>query len=71
MFNDPLSLEQCSRLVLQLSQSILPFQCAHGRPSIAPLVPLDCLGRLPLKRDLGTRASARKIDWLKFQHRYL
>ena len=67
MFNDLLSLEQCSRLMLQLSECFLPFQCAHGRPSIAPLVPLDCVKELPLRRDLCTRASAREIDWVKFQ----
>ncbi|KIK67771.1 hypothetical protein GYMLUDRAFT_54521 [Collybiopsis luxurians FD-317 M1] len=31
MFNDPLTNEQCSRLVYQLSETIFPFQCAHGR----------------------------------------
>lgn len=31
MFNDPLDIEQCKRLVWQLSQTMLPFQCAHGR----------------------------------------
>jgi hypothetical protein len=69
MFNDPLSLEQCSRLVLQLSQSIFPFQCAHGRPSVAPLVALDSLGELPQRPLHGSsvRASVRKIDWLNFQ----
>jgi len=37
MFNDPLDIEQCKRLVWQLSQIILPFQCAHGRPSLIPI----------------------------------
>ncbi|KIM68946.1 hypothetical protein SCLCIDRAFT_104473 [Scleroderma citrinum Foug A] len=31
MFNDPLSLEQCQRLIKQLSATAFPFQCAHGR----------------------------------------
>lgn len=31
MFNDPLSIEQCERLVKQLSTTVFPFQCAHGR----------------------------------------
>lgn len=31
MFNDRLSIEQCKRLVHQLSETSLPFQCAHGR----------------------------------------
>jgi hypothetical protein len=31
MFNDPLSLEQCERLVRHLAMTTFPFQCAHGR----------------------------------------
>lgn len=31
MFNDPLNTEQCERLVKQLSATVFPFQCAHGR----------------------------------------
>ncbi|TCD69227.1 DNA mismatch repair protein [Steccherinum ochraceum] len=38
MFNDPLTLEQCERLVGQLARTDAPFQCAHGRPSLVPLV---------------------------------
>ncbi|OBZ76501.1 DNA mismatch repair protein MLH3 [Grifola frondosa] len=34
MFNDPLTLEQCERLVRELAETALPFQCAHGRPSL-------------------------------------
>ncbi|KAK6304422.1 hypothetical protein J4Q44_G00250080 [Coregonus suidteri] len=37
-FNDSLSKEECCSLVGSLSSCQLPFQCAHGRPSIAPLV---------------------------------
>jgi DNA mismatch repair ATPase MutL len=31
MFNDPLDLDQCRRLVQLLSETVFPFQCAHGR----------------------------------------
>lgn len=31
MFNDPLNLEQCDRLIQQLAKTAFPFQCAHGR----------------------------------------
>ncbi|KAJ3808978.1 hypothetical protein F5876DRAFT_89725 [Lentinula aff. lateritia] len=31
MFNDSLTNEQCIRLVHQLSETVFPFQCAHGR----------------------------------------
>ncbi|KAL1946475.1 hypothetical protein VTO73DRAFT_14579 [Trametes versicolor] len=38
MFNDTLTLEQCKNLLDKLSGTALPFQCAHGRPSLVPLV---------------------------------
>lgn len=38
MFNDELSNEQCAILVQKLASCIFPFQCAHGRPSLVPLV---------------------------------
>lgn len=37
-FNDTLSRDECHSLVASLSGCQLPFQCAHGRPSIVPLV---------------------------------
>ncbi|KAF4078596.1 hypothetical protein AMELA_G00200880 [Ameiurus melas] len=39
-FNDELSKEECCSLVASLSSCQLPFQCAHGRPSILPLADL-------------------------------
>ncbi|XP_036062330.1 DNA mismatch repair protein Mlh3 isoform X2 [Onychomys torridus] len=42
-FNDPLSLEESYRLIEALSLCQLPFQCAHGRPSMLPLADLDHL----------------------------
>ncbi|KAF3915687.1 hypothetical protein AA313_de0206933 [Arthrobotrys entomopaga] len=38
MFNDKLRLAQCQSLIGQLAACDFPFQCAHGRPSMAPLV---------------------------------
>ncbi|KAL7276305.1 DNA mismatch repair protein [Rhizina undulata] len=40
MFNDPLTIEECATLVRKLGQCKFPFQCAHGRPSMIPLVDL-------------------------------
>lgn len=40
MFNDPLSQAECADLVKRLAECAFPFQCAHGRPSMAPLVEL-------------------------------
>ncbi|KAJ1500722.1 hypothetical protein HMI55_003759, partial [Coelomomyces lativittatus] len=40
MFGDPLSLQACQALVNALSQCQFPFQCAHGRPSVIPILAL-------------------------------
>lgn len=40
MFNDHLSKEECTTLVQTLASCAFPFQCAHGRPSMIPLVDL-------------------------------
>lgn len=37
MFGDHLSLGQCRDLIEDLKNCQLPFQCAHGRPSVVPL----------------------------------
>ncbi|XP_020953731.1 acylphosphatase-1 isoform X10 [Sus scrofa] len=42
-FNDSLSLEESCRLIEALSWCQLPFQCAHGRPSMLPLADVDHL----------------------------
>ena len=38
MFNDKLTLEECEMLIRRLAQCHFPFQCAHGRPTMIPLV---------------------------------
>ena len=40
-FGDELKLNQCRILLKQLSVCDLPFQCAHGRPSFAPIIKLN------------------------------
>ena len=47
MFNDELSREQCEVLVRRLAGCVFPFQCAHGRPSLVPLVDLGNLSAYP------------------------
>ena len=44
MFNDELTMEECSTLVRRLGDCAFPFQCAHGRPSMVPLVNLGVGG---------------------------
>lgn len=40
MFNDALTQDQCVDVVERLSRCAFPFQCAHGRPSMVPIVDL-------------------------------
>ena len=40
MFNDALTREESSELMARLSQTKMPFQCAHGRNSMIPLLDL-------------------------------
>lgn len=42
-FNDSLTSEESCRLMEALSSCQLPFQCAHGRPSMMPLADIDHL----------------------------
>lgn len=44
MFNDELDMNQCKTLVRRLATCVFPFMCAHGRPSMVPLVDIDELG---------------------------
>ncbi|QLL30974.1 hypothetical protein HG536_0A07890 [Torulaspora globosa] len=43
MFGDMLSRTECSFLIKKLAECWIPFQCAHGRPSIVPLAQLGSL----------------------------
>jgi DNA mismatch repair protein MLH3 len=42
-FGDPLTREECVRLLEELSKCRAPFQCAHGRPTVIPLLKLNAL----------------------------
>ena len=39
-FGQSLTSDQCTELMTNLAQTQLPFQCAHGRPSVVPLLQL-------------------------------
>ncbi|KAH3902352.1 uncharacterized protein SCODWIG_00853 [Saccharomycodes ludwigii] len=41
MFGDELTLDDCQSLVTKLAECNMPFNCAHGRPSIVPLFNID------------------------------
>ncbi|KNA03449.1 hypothetical protein SOVF_209090 [Spinacia oleracea] len=43
MFGDKLMSSECSLIFEELKRTSLCFQCAHGRPTIVPLVNLKAL----------------------------
>ncbi|KAJ8308557.1 hypothetical protein KUTeg_013431 [Tegillarca granosa] len=49
-FGHRLSLSKCEELVQSLNHCKLPFQCAHGRPSIVPILNLDKIPAEPEAR---------------------
>lgn len=58
MFNDVLTKEECVVLLGRLAQCTFPFQCAHGRPSMAPLVDLGVGSRVG-----GWSEEGRALVW--------
>ena len=75
MFNDELTKEECWTLIKRLGNCAFPFQCAHGRPSMVPLVDLGhdvgasfeserAFG--PQKTKMGTRDEGERFGaaWL-------
>lgn len=56
MFGDTLLRSECALLVEELKRTSLCFQCAHGRPTIVPLVNLEALHRQLTKFDKASHA---------------
>ena len=57
MFNDELSQGECSTLVSNLADCIFPFMCAHGRPSMIPIVDLERWHPHPSRQDTECLAT--------------
>lgn len=66
MFNDVLSLDDCRNLVSRLSQCVFPFQCAHGRPSMIPVLDMTLATDQENDHDLldATRGLFGEDQWL-------
>ena len=62
-FGDKLSMETCRNIISELSKCNLPFQCAHGRPSIAPLLNLNMLSGV-LKKNIPGKPNLSKLKLL-------
>jgi len=60
MFNDGLEMEECEELVRRLAKCDLPFQCAHGRPTLSVLTEFGGLGgcHQPENRGAGPDGDA-------------
>ncbi|KAH7133058.1 hypothetical protein B0J13DRAFT_561461 [Dactylonectria estremocensis] len=65
MFNDPLTNDECARLLSRLSRCAFPFQCAHGRPSMAPLVDLGAGGRFGRWQERSRTDGLTWGTWMK------
>ena len=59
MFNDELTMEEAQTLIKRLGDCNFPFQCAHGRPSMIPLVNLGTNSGM----DLGEMAFKGENGW--------
>ncbi|XP_067031022.1 DNA mismatch repair protein Mlh3-like isoform X2 [Acropora muricata] len=63
-FGEPLGVNECQQLVMNLSKCHLPFQCAHGRPSVIPLADLWILGRKMVSQDIERRPRLDKLHYV-------
>uniref|UniRef100_A0A6P7FAD4 Uncharacterized protein LOC114326397 isoform X1 n=1 Tax=Diabrotica virgifera virgifera TaxID=50390 RepID=A0A6P7FAD4_DIAVI len=52
-FGDELNNQQCIELLQKLSTTDLPFQCAHGRPTVTPLMRLNLKSNNATKRAIN------------------
>ncbi|XP_077989468.1 DNA mismatch repair protein Mlh3-like [Glandiceps talaboti] len=57
-FGDPLQHRECLSLIKSLSLCDLPFQCAHGRPSLMPIIDLKIL-----EKQLETKEKPKPKLW--------
>ena len=73
MFNDELTKEECQTLIRRLGDCAFPFQCAHGRPSMVPLVDLgvgaalsigkQAFGSQKIETDTGNEEKGFGAAW--------
>lgn len=67
MFGDQLTMAQCRKLLRQLSKCDFPFICAHGRPTMVPVVDFSMWQAQrrtldPSNADTGSRAELETDD---------
>ena len=70
MFGDPLLPSECAELVSALKATQLCFSCAHGRPTMAPLVNLQALrNQISMRGTSALDARSFTSDRLGLQDR--
>lgn len=63
MFNDELTKEEGQTLIQRLGKCAFPFQCAHGRPSMVPLVDLGVDASLGIgKQAFGSQKTEMDVS---------
>jgi DNA mismatch repair protein MLH3 len=69
MFNDDLDLHQCEELIKRLADCVFPFMCAHGRPSLVPLVELGKIGQEDheVKLNIDTNKGDYARNWQQWK----
>ncbi|CAG8569636.1 14558_t:CDS:10, partial [Funneliformis mosseae] len=60
MFNDNLSLQKCEELIKKLAECDFPFQCAHGRPSMVPVLYIN-----GSQNPISVYGQSNNCDWKK------
>jgi len=66
-FGDSLSDDKCRQLLQQLGGCQLPFQCAHGRPSLSPIVDVKQLSNNAPSMNIGNKLNFKRLR-MEFQH---
>ncbi|KAI8584251.1 hypothetical protein K450DRAFT_218879 [Umbelopsis ramanniana AG] len=67
MFNDSLTDQQCQKLVDMVSDCVFPFQCAHGRLSMVPLMKYNQYGGGRAERSNQQPSRRRTVNWRRFR----
>ncbi len=70
MFNDVLTMDECNILITRLAKCVFPFQCAHGRPSMVPLMEIgneDGLGVRVGRQDKERGGGAFGKEWRRWR----
>lgn len=65
MFNDVLTKTDCETLLARLAKCAFPFQCAHGRPSMAPLLDMGSGSRFGAWQEDTRRDGEKWKSWIK------